>query len=72
MRIATFAGVDYYAFSKSENQRTKEPNKMDDYDGKTFYKAKIEKLIEETNDLGLLDLVYRILLQQGATTATRL
>ena len=45
---------------------------MDDYDGKTFYKAKIEKLIEETNDLGLLDLVYRILLQQGATTATRL
>lgn len=35
---------------------------MDDYDGKEFYKAEITKLIEVTNDIDLLDLVYKMLL----------
>lgn len=35
---------------------------MDDYDGKEFYRVEINKLIEATNDIGLLDLVYKMLL----------
>lgn len=34
---------------------------MDDYDGEVFYKEGIKKLIDETKDLDLLDLVYKIL-----------
>lgn len=29
----------------------------------TFYKVELEKLITETHDLGILDLIYKILLQ---------
>ena len=32
----------------------------------SFYKAELQKLIEETLDLSLLDLVYKILLQARA------
>ena len=35
---------------------------MDDYDGKEFYKQEIDRLIDATNDTGILDLVYKILL----------
>lgn len=35
---------------------------MDDYDDGEFYKEAIGELIEETDDLSLLDLVYKILL----------
>lgn len=38
---------------------------MDEYDGVVFYRAEIEKLIEETDDPGLLDLVYKILLSEA-------
>lgn len=31
--------------------------------GAQFYKQEIENLISETNDLSLLDLIYKILLQ---------
>ena len=36
---------------------------MDDYDGGVFYKKEIEKLIEESEDIDLLDLVYKILIE---------
>ena len=35
---------------------------MDNDDGEV-YKEQIGKLIEETNDLGLLDLIYKILVE---------
>lgn len=38
---------------------------MDDYDIKAFYKEEIAKLIEVTEDIDLLDLVYKILLAEG-------
>lgn len=38
---------------------------MDDYDGKEFYMVEINKLIEATNDIDLLDLVYKMLLVGG-------
>ncbi len=38
---------------------------MDDYDGKEFYKVEIKKMIEVTEDIDLLDLVYKILLMEG-------
>ena len=34
---------------------------MDDYDGATFYKEEIKKLLIGTEDVDLLDLVYKIL-----------
>lgn len=37
--------------------------KMDVRDGAQFYKQEINNLISETNDLSLLDLIYKILLQ---------
>ena len=37
---------------------------MDGYDVKEFYKEGIEKLIEATDDIDLLDLVYKILLAE--------
>ena len=36
---------------------------MDDYEAKAFYKREIEEMIEDTADLGLLDLVYKILVE---------
>lgn len=36
---------------------------MDDYDGVIFYHEELEKLIEETDDLDLLDLVYKVLIE---------
>lgn len=36
---------------------------MDDYEGKAFYKREIEEMIEDTTDIGLLDLVYKILIE---------
>lgn len=36
---------------------------MDDYDGVIFYKEAITELIQETEDQGLLDLVYKLLLE---------
>lgn len=36
---------------------------MDDYDGGVWYKEEIEKLIRETEDASLLDLVYKILVE---------
>ena len=38
---------------------------MDDYDAKAFYKEAINKQIEATEDIDLLDLVYKILLADG-------
>lgn len=37
---------------------------MDDYDGEVFYKEEIKKLIDETEDVDLLDLVYKILAEE--------
>ena len=37
---------------------------MDDYDIKAFYKEEIEKLIDQTTDTNVLDLVYKILLSE--------
>lgn len=39
----------------------KERCKMDDHE-REFYKAEIVKLIDQTNDINVLDLVYKILL----------
>lgn len=36
---------------------------MDDYDGVIFYKEAIAELIQETDDLDLLDLVYKVLIE---------
>ena len=36
---------------------------MDDYDGEVFYKEEIKKLIDETKDLDLLDLVYKLMVE---------
>ena len=47
---------------RSTNQNNKGEMHMDDYDGREFYKMEIDKLIEATNDIDLLDLVYKMLL----------
>lgn len=47
---------------RSRNQTTKEWCLMDDYDGKEFYKVEIAKVIDEIEDIGVLELVYKILL----------
>lgn len=36
---------------------------MDDYDGEVFYKEEIIKQINETEDVDLLDLLYKILVE---------
>lgn len=36
-----------------------------DNNKKDFYKAEIDKLIDQTNDVNILDLVYKILLMEG-------
>lgn len=35
---------------------------MDDYDAKVFYTGEIAKLVDQTTDINLLDLVYKLLL----------
>lgn len=35
---------------------------MDDYDSKEFYKVEIAKVMDEIEDVGVLELVYKILL----------
>ena len=35
---------------------------MDDNEMRTFYKAEIDKLIDQARDVDVLDLVYKILL----------
>lgn len=54
----------YYYFNISAEPSARKENKMDcrEY-GAQFYKTEIENLISETNDLSLLDLIYKILLQ---------
>jgi hypothetical protein len=46
---------------RPENITTKERCKMDD-NMREFYKAEIDKLIDQATDVGVLDLVYKILL----------
>ena len=36
---------------------------MDDYDAKAFYKAEIGKLIDTTEDVDTLDLIYKIIVE---------
>lgn len=36
---------------------------MEGLDGADFYRSALQKLIFETQDLGILDLVYKILIQ---------
>ena len=38
---------------------------MDDSDMREFYKTEINKLIDQTNDVNVLDLVYKILLLEA-------
>ena len=48
---------------RSTNKTTKGWCVMDGYDGGVFYKKEIEKLIEGSEDIDLLDLVYKILVE---------
>ena len=43
--------------------KTKERCKMDDH-LREFYKAEIDKLIDQAKDVNVLDLVYKILLME--------
>lgn len=64
MRIAIFWRLEYDALNSSGETRdynNKERCKMDD-NSKEFYKAEIVKLIDQTNDVNVLDLVYKIML----------
>lgn len=36
---------------------------MDGHAGADFYKSALTELIQETHDLGILDLIYKILIQ---------
>lgn len=38
---------------------------MDDNNGKEFYKVEIDRLIDQTKDTDVLDLVYKILLAEA-------
>ena len=66
LSIAIFAGREYDALNSSERpsqqHNIKERCKMDDNDMRAFYKTEIDKLIDQTNDDNVLDLVYKILL----------
>lgn len=50
---------------RSTNQTTEEWFVMDDYDIKAFYKEEVAKLIDQTSDTDVLDLVYKILLLES-------
>ena len=47
---------------QTREYNNKERCKMDDNDMRAFYKAEIEKLIDQVPDVNVLDLVYKILL----------
>lgn len=42
---------------------TKGMCKMNEYDAVFFYKLAIEEVLKDTDDLALLDLVYRLLVE---------
>lgn len=47
---------------QTRDYNNKERCKMDDNEMRTFYKAEIDKLIDQARDVDVLDLVYKILL----------
>ena len=49
---------------QTRDYNTKERCKMDD-NMREFYKAEIDRLIDQATDVGVLDLVYKILLLEG-------
>ena len=47
---------------QTRDYNNKERFKMDDSETRAFYKAEIDKLIDQAKDIDVLDLVYKILL----------
>ena len=56
---------DYYNFqqAKKPGYFLQEDKKVDGLVGAEFYRTEIQEMLCETQDLGILDLIYKILIQ---------